>query len=166
MLPGQMQHGRGRRGSGKRRLRELTRAIVDTMEILEEVRERHADVGGASKAFVQVHSTTRHHVYSTACTCCTSAAYISRFTIDTHVIYEMRGNIWGWTFKGATYRLQLQKQLLLKVTLRHKSWKYTPPVWASHCVDCYVNNSAQVLLRFVVLFSSSTCRFGDELAEI
>lgn len=50
----QAQHGRGRRGSGKRRLRELTRAIVDTMEILEEVRARHAGVGGMSKAFVQV----------------------------------------------------------------------------------------------------------------
>lgn len=50
----QTQHGRGRRGSGGRRLRELTRAVVDTMEILEEVRSKHSGVGGMSKAFVQV----------------------------------------------------------------------------------------------------------------
>lgn len=45
---------RGRRGSGRRRLRELTRSVVETMEILEEVREKHSGVGGMSKALTQV----------------------------------------------------------------------------------------------------------------
>eukprot|EP00903_Cladosiphon_okamuranus_P005550 g5526.t1 len=45
---------RGRRGSGRRRLRELTRSVVETMEILEEVRETHSGVGGMSKALTQV----------------------------------------------------------------------------------------------------------------
>lgn len=47
-------HARGRRGSGRRRLRELTCSVVDTMEILEEVRGKHSGVGGMSKALVQV----------------------------------------------------------------------------------------------------------------
>lgn len=47
-------HGRGRRGSGRRRLRELTRSVVDTMDILEDVRVKHPGVGGMSKALVQV----------------------------------------------------------------------------------------------------------------
>lgn len=45
---------RGKRGSGRRRLRELTRSVVETMEILEEVREKHSGVGGMSKALTQV----------------------------------------------------------------------------------------------------------------
>lgn len=45
---------RGKRGSGRRRLRELTRAVVDSMEILEDVRSKHSGVGGMSKALVQV----------------------------------------------------------------------------------------------------------------
>lgn len=49
--------GRGRRGSGRRRLRELTRSVVDTMELLEEVRSKHADMTGVSKALVQVGGT-------------------------------------------------------------------------------------------------------------
>lgn len=49
-----MGPGRGRRGSGRRRLRELTRSVVDTMEILEEVRGKHPGVSGMSKALVQV----------------------------------------------------------------------------------------------------------------
>lgn len=49
-----MVHARGRRGSGRRRLRELTRSVLDTMEILEEVREKQAGVGGMSKALLQV----------------------------------------------------------------------------------------------------------------
>lgn len=43
----------GKRGSGRRRLRELTRSVVETMEILEEVREKHSGVGGMSKALTQ-----------------------------------------------------------------------------------------------------------------
>lgn len=49
-----MGPGRGRRGSGRRRLRELTRSVVDTMDILEEVRGKHPGVSGMSKALVQV----------------------------------------------------------------------------------------------------------------
>lgn len=45
---------RGKRGSGRRRLRELTRSVVETMEILEQVREKHSGVGGMSKALTQV----------------------------------------------------------------------------------------------------------------
>lgn len=45
---------RGRRGSGRRRLRELTRSVVDTIELLEEVRAKHGGVAGMSKALVQV----------------------------------------------------------------------------------------------------------------
>lgn len=45
---------RGKRGSGRRRLRELTRSVVETMGLLEEVREKHAGVGGMSKALIKV----------------------------------------------------------------------------------------------------------------
>lgn len=47
---------RGKRGSGRRRLRELTRSVVETMEILEEVREKHSGVGGMSRALTKVPS--------------------------------------------------------------------------------------------------------------
>lgn len=50
---------RGKRGSGRRRLRDLTRSVVETMEILEEVREKHSGVGGMSKALTQVCSSNR-----------------------------------------------------------------------------------------------------------
>jgi len=45
---------RGKRASGRRRLRELTRSVVETMGLLEEVREKHTGVGGMSKALIKV----------------------------------------------------------------------------------------------------------------
>lgn len=53
MQPTSSSMRRGKRGSGRRRLRELTRSVVETMEILEEVRGSHAGVGGLSKALVK-----------------------------------------------------------------------------------------------------------------
>lgn len=56
--------GRGRRGSGRRRLRELTRSVVDTFELLEEVRSKHPGIAGMSKALMQVGAIGRRsHLY-------------------------------------------------------------------------------------------------------
>lgn len=76
---------RGKRGSGRRRLRELTRSVVETMEILEQVREKHSGVGGMSKALIQVSyhmipHTCQRYSYTSSYSleqqhCCTALLY-------------------------------------------------------------------------------------------